>query len=262
MFSNIINFLKNRQLPPVLIAFCASVLFIALPSYFKIALSRLTVSSVYYPFTYFDNFLTDVAGAKKSNVELNRHLIEMSMKAAQYTEDHYENVRLRRMLNFDLQIPYRLVPVEVIGAKPGSMIRTIEVNAGSKRGVAVNMPVVSADGIVGKVITVTGDAAWVQLLLDHNCRVSVIDQRTRAMGIVRWSGGRFLDMGDVPIESQVAVGDTIVSSGLGGIFPTGLIVGTVVGASDPKGSLFKNIKVESSVDFSSLEEVFVVVYGE
>jgi len=100
------------------------------------------------------------------------------------------------------------------------------------------------------------------LLIDHNCKVSVIDQNSRAMGIIRWQGGKFLKIGDVPIESQVAIGDTIISSGLGKIFPPGLIVGTVIFSENVEGTMFKDVDVKPSVDFGSLEEVFVVIYDE
>jgi rod shape-determining protein MreC len=166
------------------------------------------------------------------------------------------------MLGFDLQIPYKLVPAEVIGLKPGLTSRSIVVNAGQDKGAQINMPVVTADGIVGKIIDVALKTSVVQLIIDHNCKVSVIDQNTRAMGIIRWQGGKFLEMGDVPVENDVAVGDTIISSGLGGIFPPSLLVGTVVYSLDSEGRLFKDIKIQPSVDFGTLEEVFIVVYGE
>ncbi len=262
MFSTIISYLKNRQFLPVIVVFCLSIILIVLPVNVKITISRFFISTVYFPFTKLDKFLTDVARAKRNNAELNQRLIQYSMQAARFTEDHYGNIRLRRMLGFDLQIPYRLVPAEIIGLKPGSMVKLLEINAGSDKGVDVNMPVVTSDGIVGKTSGIADNAAVVQLLIDHNCKVSVIDQRTRAMGIVLWQGGKLLKMDNVPIESQVAVGDTIISSGLGGIFPPGLLVGTVVYAHDKEGTLFKDIMIKPSVDFSSLEEVFVVIYGE
>jgi len=262
MLTSTINYLRKRQLLPILVVFFISVILIVLPASFKIAVSRFVINTVYYPFTRIDIFLTDVAHAKRNNIRMNQRLIQVSMQAAQFTEDHYENVRLRRMLNFDLQIPYRLVPAEVIGLKPGLMAKSIEINTGSEKGINVNMPVVTADGIIGKTIAVTNNAAVVQLLIDHNCKVSVIDQNSRAMGIVRWQGGKFLKMGDVPIESQVAIGDTIISSGLGKIFPPGLIVGTVIFSEDVEGTMFKDVDVKPSVDFGSLEEVFVVIYDE
>jgi len=262
MLSSLSNYLKQRQLIPVITVLCICVLFIILPSGFKLVFSEFFVSTVYYPFTELDGFLHDVTTSKSSNVELNQRLIQLSMNMARYMEDHYENTRLRRMLDFDLQLPYRLVPAEVIGLQPGMAVKTVVINAGIKKGVSYNMPVVSADGIVGKTIEVSENSAVVQLLIDNNCKVSVIDQNTRAMGIIRWQGGKLLEMGDVPIESGVEVGDTIVSSGLGGIFPPGLLVGSVVFTQNREATLFKDVMVKPSVDFGSLEEVFVVVYGE
>ena len=262
MFSVLLNFLKSRQLLPLLYIIGISIILIILPLGAKIGVSRLFLASVYYPFTRLDNFLTDVANARRNNIELNERLIRSSVKASQFTEDHYENMRLRRMLGFDLQIPYRLVPAEVIGLKPGSAVMLMEINAGNNQGVAADMPVVTADGIVGKTVGASANTSLVQLLVDHNCRVSAIDQNTRAMGIIRWSGGKLLELGDVPVESEIAVGDTIISSGLGGLFPPGLLIGTVVSTEDPEATLFKNILVKASVNFGTIEEVFVVVYDK
>ena len=66
----------------------------------------------------------------------------------------------------------------------------------------------------------------------------------------------------MPVESDVAVGDTVISSGLGGIFPPSLLVGTVIYAQDKEGMLFKDVKVKPSVNFGTLEEVFIAIYGE
>ncbi len=262
MIASAINYLKKRQLLPVLTAFTASIILIILPASWKISLSQLFIQTVYSPLTHVDKFLTDVVNVKKNNTEMSKHLIRVSVQAAQYTEDHFENIRLRRMLNFDLQIPYRLVPAEVICISPGSIMKSFEINTGTENGVNSDMPVMTADGIVGKIIEVTNNTAIVQMLVDHNCRISVIDQNTRAMGIIRWQGGKFLEMSNVPIESKVVVGDTIVSSGLGEIFPPGLMVGTVIYSKDIENTLFKDIMVKPTVDFGSLEEVFVVVYDE
>ena len=262
MLSSTIKNLKDKRLLPILAIAGVSIILILLPLSFKVAFSRILSDTIYYPIFRLDTFLTDVASAKSDNLKLSRHLIEASLRAARYTKDHYENIRLRRMLNFDLQIPYKLVPVEVVGLNPNPAVKSITVNAGENKGIKVNMPAVTADGIVGKIIAVSSNSAAVQFLIDHNCKVSAIDQNSRAMGIVRWEGGRFLKMGDVPVDNKVAVGDTIVSSGLGGIFPPGLIIGTVVYQKDPEAALFKDIAVKPAVNFSSLEEVFVIINDE
>lgn len=247
---------------PAIIVFCICIILLLLPTTFRLTASSFFIATVYYPFIKLDNFLTDVVRAKRNSIELNQKLIQLSMQTSQYVEDHYENSRLRRMLDFDLQIPYRLVPAKVVGLKPTPHSKSVEINAGLTKGVNINMPVVTADGVVGKTITVSRNISIVQMLTDHNCRVSVIDQKTRAMGIVRWQGGRLLEMGDVPINSQLTVGDTVISSGLGGIYPPGLMVGTVVFIQNKEGKLFKDVLVKPSVDFSSLEEVFVVIYDQ
>ena len=247
---------------PVLIALLICVILIVIPAKIKVAISGFITSYVYYPFNQMDNFLIKVASAQENNVRLNQQLVDVSIKASQYTEDHYENMRLRRMLDFDLQLPHSLVPAEVIGLRPGQNAKSIIINVGVNKGITRNMPVITADGIVGKTIEVSANTSVIQLLADHNCKVSAIDQDTRAMGIIRWRGGKLLEMGDVPVESNVAVGDTIISSGLGGIFPPSLMVGTVVFAEDKQGTLFKDVYVKPAVDFSTLEEVFVVIHGE
>jgi rod shape-determining protein MreC len=262
MISSITRFIKNRQLLPVIVIFFVCLLLILTPEKIKVSIAGLITGYIYYPFNILDDFLNDISSAKKENVELNRKLANYSIKAAQFTEDHYENIRLRRMLGFDLQLPYMLIPAEVIGLRPGLMAKNTVINAGENKGIKRNMPVVSADGVVGKIIEVAENTAVVQLLVDHNCKVSAIDQNTRAMGIIRWHGGKHLEMGDVPIESEIAMGDTIVCSGLGGIFPPGLVIGNVVFTQDREGTLFKEVVVMPSVDFGSLEEVFVVIYGK
>lgn len=262
MISSITRFIKNRQLLPVIIIFFVCLLLILTPQKVKVSIAGLITGYIYYPFNILDDFLIDISSAKRENVELNQKLVNYSIKAAQFTDEHYENIRLRRMLGFDLQLPYMLIPAEVIGLRPGLMAKKIMINVGENKGIARNMPVVCADGVVGKIVEVEANTAIVQLLVDHNCRVSAIDLNTRAMGIIRWRGGKHLEMGDVPIESEVAVGDTIVSSGMGGIFPPSLIVGEVVFTQDREGTLFKEVLVKPSVNFGSLEEVFVVIYGK
>jgi rod shape-determining protein MreC len=247
---------------PVIMVFCLCIALIMIPQNIKVSISGFITRVIYYPLNRLNDFLSDIATASRQNVELNQRLAYYSLKSAQYVEDHYENIRLKRMLGFDLQLPYKLIPAEVIGLKPGLMSKSIIINAGADKGINQNMPVVTADGIVGKTIEVVANTAVVQLLIDHNCKVSVIDQNTRAMGIIRWQGGKYLELGDVPVESEVAVGDTIISSGLGGIFPPSLLVGTVVYAQDKEGMLFKDIKIKPSVNFGSLEEVFIAIYGE
>jgi rod shape-determining protein MreC len=262
MFGFILNLIRNRNFLIIAGVFLVSVVFIVTPIDIKTSLSSTVINTIYFPLTAFDRFLSDVARAKTQNVELNQKLAELSVQVAGYTEERAENARLRRMLEFNLQMPYKLVPTKVIGLGTNPSAKSIIINVGANRGVRINNPVVTSDGIVGKTIAVTQTSSIVQLLTDHNCRISAIDQNTRTQGIIRWRGGKLLQMGEVPVESQLAVGDTIISSGFGGIFPPGIRVGIVVYAKNQTGSLFKDILVKPAVQFWSLEEVFVILYGQ
>jgi len=262
MFGFILNLIRNRNLLLLIAVFLTSIGLIFLPLDVKTALSATVIDTVYFPLTAFDRFLTDVTMAKKQIAELNKKLAELSLDVARYSEEHAENARLRRMLEFDIQMPYRLIPAKVIGIGTNPNAKSIIINAGLNKGIRSNNPVVTADGVVGKTIAITRSTSLVQLLTDHNCRISAVDQNTRTLGIIRWRGGKLLEMGEVPVESQLAVGDTIISSGFGGIFPPGLRVGIVVYAKNQTGSLFKDILVRPAVQFWSLEEVFVVQYGQ
>jgi rod shape-determining protein MreC len=262
MFGFILNLIRNRNFLLITGVFLLSVIFIILPIDIKTSLSASVINSIYFPLTAFDRFLSDVASAKKQNIALNQKLAELSVQVASLTEERAENSRLKRMLEFNIQMPYKLVPAKVIGIGTNPSAKSILINVGANRGIRINNPVVTADGVVGKTIAVTQTTSTVQLLTDYNCRVSAIDQNTRTQGIIRWRGGKLLQMGEVPVESQLAVGDTIISSGFGGIFPPGIRVGIVVYAKNQTGSLFKDILVKPAVQFWSLEEVFVILYGQ
>jgi rod shape-determining protein MreC len=121
------------------------------------------------------------------------------------------------------------------------------------------MPVISPSGIIGKTVAVDDKASTVQLLKDPSCKVAARVQRSRASGIVSYLGGPYLSLTNVPADQQVSVGDTVITSGLGGIFPRGLFIGTVTESRRKEGELFLEILVVPGAEFSILEEVFVVV---
>lgn len=262
MLRFISNLFKNVNLIYFLGVCIISIILIILPLQVKTAIGGLISGYFYYPLVELDRFLLDLSATKKINVELNRKLADQSLILADCIEKQHENSRLRRMLEFDVQTKYRLVPAKVINSISLPDSKALIIGAGADKGIKVNNPVVTADGIVGKTIAVTASNSTVQLLTDHNCRISAVDQSTRTHGIIRWKGGKLLEMGDVPIEGQLAVGDTIVSSGLGGIFPPGLMIGTVAYAKNRSGSLFKDVLVRPAVKFWTVEEVFVILYGK
>lgn len=196
------------------------------------------------------------------NEEKSRFLLTQNVKLAldnmRLREAAWENVRLREALAFRRSDGVTgVIPAEVIGRDPDQIYDTIVINVGSDRGIIKDMPVVTAEGLVGHVAQVGDSDSVVQLLM--RSRVSALVQSTRAQGIVSWVDGQRFRLRFVEVSSLVREGDRVVSSGLGGRYPKGIPIGTVVEVNQLKRDpVFQQVFIESSVDFPDLEEVFVL----
>ena len=249
---------RNPGFRQVSIATAVSIILIALPSSAKITLSRIASLSFLYPFTEIDRFLLKVDSTFEINRHLNRRLDFLSTSLSEALESKYENERLRKMLKFDLLLPYQLKPAEVIAYSPASRFKSILINVGTEQGVSRDMPAIVPSGIIGKTVSADKYSAIVQLLYDPACKVAARLQSSRTLGIVEYLGGRYLSLTNVPTDQSVVVGDSVISSGLGGIFPEGLYIGRVVDLRTKEGEMFFEIDIEPGANFSILEEIFVV----
>lgn len=259
MWISLRGIIRSPHLKPLSIVIIISIIMIALPLRFKTTISRLGAVSVLLPFIEIDKYLLKIDATFEINRHLNRKLDSLSVLTSSLIEHKYENERLRTMLGFDLNLPYYLVPAEVLAVSPSGRFKSILIDAGRERRVDINMPVISPSGIIGKTVAVDSKASTVQLLLDPNCKVAARVQKSRASGIVSYLGGAYLSLTNVPADQQVSTGDTVISSGLGGIFPRGLFIGTVVKSERREGELFLEILIAPGADFSILEEVFVII---
>ncbi len=192
----------------------------------------------------------------------NRRLREiaarMSLRSAQLEEGLRENIRLREMLNFARNSPYRLIAAEVIGVAPDPAVRGLLIDRGSDDGVEVNMAAVTVQGGVGRVYRVGGSTAAVQLLVDPHLGVAGRLAEIRENGIVHSTGRGWLRLDGVPVSAEVAAGDVVITSGQGGIFPQGLKIGTVKTVKPADGGWLWEITLDAAVDFNRLEEVFII----
>ena len=195
------------------------------------------------------------------NEEKNRFLLTQNVALAldnmQLQEAGWENMRLRKALSFRPLGGTHVISAEVIGRDPDHIYDAIVINAGRDHGVDKDMPVVTPEGLVGHIAQVGASDSVVQLLM--RTRVSALIQATRAQGIVSWIDGQFR-LHFVEASNLVREGDLVVSSGLGGRYPKGILIGTVVEVNQEKRApVFLRVILKSSVDFSVLEEVFVLV---
>ncbi len=192
------------------------------------------------------------------NRELNRALFRLNQENARMKELEEENHRLRDMLNFSYQLFYEFIPAVVVGKSSGEIVNTITLNKGRIHGLQENLPVVSSQGLVGKIIEVNESSSLCQLMLDSKFGAAVKLQRSRIDGILHWNNGSVCRMDGVAQTLEVFLGDTLVTSGLGGVYPKGLYAGEIIKIEKKPGVLFQDILVKPFTDFGRLEEVFVL----
>ena len=150
------------------------------------------------------------------------------------------------------------VGANVFARDPSSWFKTVLVDKGEKDGISRDMAVAVAEGVVGRVIEVFPSASKVLLITDPNSGVDVIVQRTRAQGIMEGRVEEFCILKYVKKSDDVQVGDKIITSGLGGIFPKGLLMGTVTKVERKRPGIFQAVEVVPTADLSRLEEVLIL----
>ena len=173
----------------------------------------------------------------------------------------HEVNRLRRALDYRDRSLFRLVPAEIVTRDSSTWWRTITINRGKNDQIEPDMPVVTDEGVVGKTATVGDNISVVLLLSDENCKVACTVEGTREQGIV--SGERvtgsvtpMLDLNFLSKQANLSPGAKIYTSGVGGVFPSGLLVGVV--QSYRVRELDGQARITPAVDLSHLEDVFVV----
>ncbi len=212
----------------------------------------------------FVNSIRNYRQLLEENEAMREELDAAELLTAQLKEMRQENYRLRDLLDFKAKTSFEMLPAEVTGRNPNQWFEIITINKGSRQGVEKGMPVVTSRGLIGSVYTTALNSSHVLLLTDPSRGVSALVQRSREPGIVGTVEGLaekegYLMMRNLPPEANVQRGDTIISSGLGPLFPKGLVIGYVVEVGDDAYGLLKYALLEPAVNFNRIEEVFVVM---
>ncbi len=205
------------------------------------------------------NYLA-LRGVRVQNQGLQRRVADLEVRLQQANALAARTQQLQALMNLKSQATVPTLAAEVIAGNPDSVMRTVTIDRGSADGVVADMGVIAPGGIVGRVIgPVARHAARVQLIIDRNAAVGALTERTRAGGmVVGAEANPPLRMELVSNLSDVKAGDSVVASGVDGIFPKGYLIGRVERADRGSG-LHWTITVRPGVDFSSLEEVLVVL---
>lgn len=193
------------------------------------------------------------------NRELREELLYLTLENTRFRNAEIENQRLREMIGFKKRESLKYLSAVVVSKGFHQIINSIQINVGKNDGVIKNIPVITEKGLVGKTHLVGNDYSLVQMMTDINFRVSAKILRTRATGIVNWKTEDIFEMSNVPKSNDVAVGDTVITSGYSQIYPPQIPVGVVTKVSDNIPGMSKEIELKAFVEFSSIEEVFVIV---
>jgi len=201
----------------------------------------------------------DLVDVREDNERLRARISSLEEENLQYREALVASGHLERIAAMRDEFETPMLPSEVVGLDVSPWFRSVLVDRGSGHGVRAGHPVITEQGVVGLVTRTSANGAKTMLLLDRQSTIDALVQRSRARGIVRGQGTDTLEFEFVVRDSDVRVGDTVITSGLGGVYPKGLRVGEVVSLEDPGGSLVQIATVRPAVDFGRLEQVFVML---
>jgi rod shape-determining protein MreC len=248
---------RYRVIVAVLIASGLSLRMISSPPDLQAKTARFLAFSVFYPLQITFDQATKVKNIFAENQRLKSEVALLVAQVAQLKDEKLENARLRRMLDFEERTPFDIIPVSIVARDPSPVLKSVVVNAGTNKGVLAYMPVVGEGGIAGKVVQVMPSLSQVQLIKDPLNRTSILVRRTRAVSILETENG--IDFfARFRIHEDVAAGDTVVTSGLGGIYPRGFPAGIVEKISDEGDRLFKKAVIKPGIDIDRIEELFIV----
>jgi rod shape-determining protein MreC len=232
-----------------------AILFTASPF---IKLTAVTVGSVSH---VWHNYV-DLRGLRQENLRLQREAGILQRRIDQLEEQVLETQRLQGLLAMRDAWRAEFVAARVVGKDSTNWFKTILIDRGSRAGMRRNLPVAAPEGLVGRIVDVTPSTAKVQLITDPVSVAGALMQRTRVTGIVIGNLGAGLRVRYLPLLADVVVGDEVVTSGMGGIFPKGIPVGRVTAVERTSGALFQEAVLQPKVDLGRLEEVVVLMNSE
>src|SRR6476646_5806416 len=200
-------------------------------------------------------------GVRQENRDLKFEIERLRLEQVRLSDDAQQARRLQALLGFKEQYIAKTVAAQVIGSSGSEQSRSVYIDKGTSAGVEKDMAVITADGLVGRVLRAFGSSAQVLLISDQSSGVGVILDKSRLQGVIKGTASGEVVVEKVMTDEQVTPGERIVTSGGDQIFPKGITVGTVMKVT-PGADLFLNIRVKPSANLSRLEEVLVITKKE
>jgi rod shape-determining protein MreC len=199
-----------------------------------------------------------ITGKEEENRKLRERIGIYEQEKNRYAEAEYENKRLRGLLDLKSTDAVRVSAAEVIARDPTNWFQVLWINKGSNDGIKRDMTAVTPAGIIGRVHNIYGSRSGILLITDVNSSVAVRIQTSRVDGILQGRGGGSLYLKYVQNNSDVRIGDRIITSGLDGLHPEGLLAGYVTSVRSGDEYLFQEIEVEPAQNINTVEEVVIL----
>ena len=208
-----------------------------------------------------DSFFTDVKNLQAENDELKKKNSELEQSLRELEIIKSENETLKEYVNLkDKYLEYKTLPSYIINKNINNYEKTLVINVGSKNGIKPNMTVIADKGLVGYVISTTDNTSKVQTIIDSSTSVSSIISTSKEAIIATGTleGNSILKASYIPTEATLLENDNVETSGLGGIYPKGIHIGTIKQIVNTKNNIDRYAYIETAVDFSKLQTVLVI----
>ena len=220
--------------------------------------ARFVGSAVATPFDALGNVFSNLTASQETLADLKKENSKLTAKVAKLSEAEKTAERLEKLMGLTSTYNLKSTAARIIGTSSDAWTGTVTIDKGSADGMSINMPVASSDGVVGQIISVSRNTSVARLLTDENSGISAMVQDTRAQGMLQGQADGTLRLEYVTTDSDVKVGDIIVTSGIGGVFPKGLPLGTVSSVDKSANSVYYTIVVRTQAQMENNEEVLVI----
>jgi rod shape-determining protein MreC len=252
-------FEKHRDKTVLIIAIAVSIVLLTRDEASKINAARTVSSVLLYPVEWLRDRADTIEELRKENDELRALAVSMAHERERLLQFKRERNRLRRLIGLREDSFHQFLPCEVIALTVNPFHHSVTIDRGARDSVRVGLPVVGYRGLVGRVVQVFPDHARVLMLNNKSVSVSCLNKRSDVVGMLEWERGNNFRLAYVGKEEDVGEGDTLVTSGLGRMFPKGFPVGIVMRVTEERGELSRRVDVVSMTDLNTLQELFIVV---
>ncbi len=255
-------FEKHLDKTVIVIAVALSIFLLTLSDESQIQTARAVTAFLLEPVDRVTSYFSTMDGLIEENLQLRKDVATLSHERERLLQLGAERNRLRELIGLKEDSFHEFLPCEVIARSLDRSHNFVIVDRGSDDGVHIGMAVVGYKGLVGRVKQVFSHSSNVLLLSNKAVSVSCINRRSRVVGLLEWDRENLFRLDYVGKEEDVQRGDTLVTSGLGRLFPKGFLVATVLQVTNEKGGLSKKVRAISMSDLNKLEELFIITGGE